>query len=169
MRSCCSPSRPRSVARMAPTTTPEERLRVLEERLAELGHEIEVLSGRIEDYSRELQAQRDRHEDVPVRTPDAASGVPLPPWWGPDYPDHPDFEAHGRAKVEAARAREPVIHDTSNTVPKPAGWDVPDDGNPYHPDVIAQRQADHEREVRVNRERDRAQVEYLNSPEVRGL
>jgi hypothetical protein len=156
---------------MAPTTTPEERLRVLEERLAELGHEIEALSGRIEDYSRKLQAQRDRHEDVPVQAPEAASGVSLPWWWNEDYPGHPDFEAHERAKVEAARARakEPVIHDTSNTVPKPAGWDDPTPGNPYHPDVIAQRQADHEREVRENRERDRAEVEHLNSPEVRGI
>ena len=72
-------------------------------------------------------------------------------------------------KQEPEPEWEPVIHDTSNAVPKPAGWDDPTPGNPYHPDVIAQRQADHEREVRENRERDRAVVEYLNSPEVRGI
>jgi hypothetical protein len=72
-------------------------------------------------------------------------------------------------KQEPEPEWEPIIHDTSNAVPKPAGWDDPTPGNPYHPDVIAQRQADLEREVLENRERDRAVVEHLNSPEVRGL
>ena len=143
----------------------------IQDRLDELEHKAEALSGKIEDYARELQAQRDRQEDVPLQAPKAASGVPLPWWWNEDYPGHPDFEAHQRAKVEAAqaRAKEQVIVDTSNEPVRPAGWDDPTPGNPYHPDVIAQRQADHEREVRENRERDRAEVEHLNSPEVRGL
>jgi TolA-binding protein len=143
----------------------------LQDRLVELEHKAEALSGKIEDYAHELQAQRDRQEDVPVQAPEAASGVPLPWWWNEDYPGHPDFEAHERAKVEAARARakEPVIVDTSNEPVRPAGWDDPTPGNPYHPDVIAQRQAHHEREVAENRGRDRAVVEVLNSREVRGL
>jgi hypothetical protein len=33
----------------------------------------------------------------------------------------------------------------------------------------AERQKDHEREVRENREQDRAEVEHLNSPEVRAI
>jgi hypothetical protein len=72
-------------------------------------------------------------------------------------------------KQEPEPEWEPVIHDTSNAVPKPAGWDDPTPGNPYNPAVIAQRRKDHEREVAENRERDRAAVEHLNSPEVRGL
>lgn len=149
----------------------------IQDRLVGLEHEVEVLSGRVEDYSRELQAQRDRWVDVPVH--EAARDVmsnadrqPLPtPWRDASHPDHPDYiDPREKGRREAlARAKEPVIVDTSNEPVKPAGWDVPDDGNPYNPAVIAQRQEDHEREARENRERDRAVVEHLNSPEVRGI
>lgn len=135
----------------------------IQDRLDELESEIEVLLGRVEDYGRAVSVACGQGQGA---APAAASGVPLPWWWNEDYPDHPDFEANKRAKVEAARAKEPVIVDASNEPVRPAGWDDPTPGNPYHPDVIAQRQADHEREVAKNRERDRAAVEYLNSPEV---
>jgi hypothetical protein len=94
------------------------------------------------------------------------------PWWrDASHPDHPDFvDPRVKGEQEAReRAAQPIKVDTSNTVPKPAGWDEDDPGNPYSPAVIAQRREDHEREVRENRERDRAEVEHLNSPEVRGL
>jgi hypothetical protein len=101
-----------------------------------------------------------------------ADRQPLPtPWRDASHPDHPDYiDEREKGRREAlAPAKEPVIHDTSNTVPKPAGWDVPDDDNPYTDAYMAMERERVEREVAENRERDRAEVEHLNSPEVRGL
>lgn len=53
--------------------------------------------------------------------------------------------------------------------PKPAGWDDPTPGNPYTDSYRAMERERIEGEVRENRERDRAEVEHLNSPEVRGI
>jgi len=43
----------------------------IQDRLVGLEHEVEVLSGRVEDYSRELQAQRDRWGMYPYTRPPA--------------------------------------------------------------------------------------------------
>jgi hypothetical protein len=87
------------------------------------------------------------------------------------------LDAKREALASAAKQRkqepepewEPVIHDTSNAVPKPAGWDDPTPGNPYTDSYRAMERERVEREVRENRKRDRAEVEHLNSPEVRGI
>ena len=72
-------------------------------------------------------------------------------------------------KQEPEPEWEPVIHDTSNAVPKLAGWDDPTPGNLYTDSYRAMERERVEREVRENRKRDRAEVEHLNSPEVRGI
>jgi len=72
-------------------------------------------------------------------------------------------------KQEPEPEWELVIHDTSNAVPKPAGWDDPTPGNPYTDSYRAMERERVEREVGENRKRDRAEVEHLNSPEVRGI